>query len=258
MHPILLEIGGFELRSYGVSVALAFLVGILAAAKLAKRAKLSEEAVYDIGVTAIISAIIGARILYVIVNFSYYREDPMSVFKVWEGGLVFYGGLIGALIGTYLFVKLNKLDYFAYADIFAPLIALGHSIGRMGCFLNGCCYGGVDEKHGIIMPAIGDNLPHLPVQLYESGLNFILFAVLFIWYLRFSKKRGEIMFLYLAGYSVVRFIMELFRGDAERGFFMSLSTSTIISIALFAAGAAGLIMLKKGIIGKENNKTKAL
>ncbi len=255
MHPVLLNIGGFELRSYGVAVALAFLVGIISAAKLAKREKLNEETVYDIGVAAIISSIIGARILYVIVNFDFFSKNPVSVFKVWEGGLVFYGGLAGAITGTWIYLRIKKISFFDYADIFAPLIALGHAIGRVGCFLNGCCYGAVDHKYGIIMPGAGDGLPHLPVQLYESGLNFINFIFLFFWYLKLRKKRGEVMFVYMISYSVIRFFMEFFRGDEERGFIMSLSTSTAISIVLFLAGITGFILLRSGKIGKENIKT---
>ncbi|MBN2753447.1 MAG: prolipoprotein diacylglyceryl transferase [Candidatus Goldbacteria bacterium] len=240
MHPIIADFGFFQLRSYGLSTAIGFLAGILLAGMLAKKEGFKGDPVTDIGLVSIIGAVIGARLLYVGIWWDdVYSKNIADIFKVWEGGLVFYGGLIGAIVSDIVWLKLKKLPILRLGDICMPFVSLGHAIGRIGCYFNGCCYGAVDEKCGVVFPAIGDNLPHLPVQLYESVLNFLNFLFLLLFFRRVKKINGVIFFLYFMNYGIIRFVMELFRGDAERGQIMQLSTSTFISIFMIAAGAAG-------------------
>jgi phosphatidylglycerol:prolipoprotein diacylglycerol transferase len=242
MHPILLKLGSFEIRTYGVSIALAFLVSILLASRLAKKDGIKGDPILDIGLVSIICAVIGARILYVLIWWKdVYSLHPVDVFKVWEGGLVFYGGLIGAIIGCVVYIKKNSLPLLRLGDICMPFLALGHSIGRIGCFFNGCCYGAVNDQCGVIFPAIGDNRPHLPTQLYESALNFLNFVVLLLIFKKKKTAGGLVFYMYFVNYGIIRIIMEMFRGDIERGTIFSLSTSTAISILVIAAGVAGII-----------------
>lgn len=242
MHPILLDLGFFQLRSYGVMTALSFLVGILLAANLAKKEGQKSDDIYDIGLAAIIGAVIGARILYVAANWNAYSGNLLSILKVWEGGLVYYGGFLGALAACSWWIITHKRDYLKLGDIVMPFLALAHAIGRIGCYLNACCYGVHSEKCGVNFPGI-EGGPFLPVQLYESALNFLNFAVMMALY-KMKRKKGDIFFLYFFNYGIIRFVMEMFRGDPERGTVFGISTSMFISIFIFAAGLAGLIWLR--------------
>ncbi len=250
MHPVLFNLGHLEIRVYGLLVAVGFLVAIYFAAYLAERQGIKKDVIYDLGFVIIISSIIGARLLYVFVWYKYYLKNFHEIFMVWKGGMVFYGGLIGALIGGFLYIKIKKLPFLKIGDICIPFVSLAHSIGRIGCFYNGCCYGKIDEKCGVVFPVLEDGKPHLPTQIYESILNFINFFILIILYKYFKKKEGFIFYLYFINYSIIRLIIELFRGDEERGQILFLSTSTFISIIMMIIGIAGLLYLfsKKNFI----------
>ncbi|MFW6210646.1 MAG: prolipoprotein diacylglyceryl transferase, partial [bacterium] len=203
-----------------------------------------KDDILDLGLVAIFTSVIGARVLYVIVWWEYFAKEPLSIFKVWEGGLVFYGGLIGAVIGSAVWLRLKKKPVLKTGDICMPFLALAHAIGRLGCFFNGCCYGKVSEKYGVVFPGAGDNLPHLPVQLYESAMNTVNFAVLMVFYRFFRKNDGEVFFLYFINYAVIRTVMEMFRGDAERGMMFGMSTSTFVSIIILIFGLSGFIYIR--------------
>ena len=202
----------------------------------------------------IIFTIIGARTLYVLVNIKDFVADPIGIFKVWEGGLVFFGGLIGAVTADLIWMKRKKLPVFKITDICAPFIALGHAIGRLGCYFNGCCYGSENHKYGVVFPAVGDNLPHLPVQIYESGLNFLnaIFLLLFLKY--FKKNDGEVFALYFFIYGIIRFFMEMLRGDATRGFVFGMSTSSFISVFIITIGAVGFVRARFFTTAHQNKK----
>lgn len=246
MHPVLFNIGGFEIRAYGVLIALAFFTAIYCAAALAKKKGFKEDDILDIGLVAIVFAVIGARLLYVMVWWEYYMKNPVDIVKVWEGGLVYLGGFIGAFAGGAWWIKRKKLPFLKLADIVVIFLPLGHAIGRIGCFLNGCCYGKTSESCGIVFPAIGDGLPHIPTQLYESAANFLNFIFLISYY-RFVRKKpdGEAAFLYFITYGIIRFILEFFRGDPERGRVLCMSTSMFISVIMILTGVSGIIYLRK-------------
>lgn len=244
MHPILFSIGPLEIRVYGVLTAFAFLTAITLASMLAKKRGFHPDVILDLGLVVIMSTVVGARLLYVIVWWKYFGEHPLDIFKVWEGGLVFYGGLIGSVIGGALWIRHKKIPFLEIADICMPFVSLAHAIGRIGCYYNACCYGRENEHYGVIFPAIGDNIKHMPTQLYESVLNFLNFVVLILIFKNKNRKTGDVLFMYSLNYGVIRFIIELFRGDPERGTVMLLSTSSFISLFMIVIGIAGLIYLR--------------
>jgi phosphatidylglycerol:prolipoprotein diacylglycerol transferase len=244
MHPILFNIGGFEVRVYGLIVAIAFLAGIYLSSEAAKKRGINPDTILDLGLVIIISAVIGARALYVGVWWNYYSQHPAEILKVWEGGLVFYGGFIGALAGALAWLHYKKLGVYKLGDIMMPYLALSHAIGRIGCFYNGCCYGAVNEKYGVIFPVLNDNVKHLPTQLYESGLNFLNFVFLILFFRKKKRQEGDVFYLYFLNYGIIRFSLEIFRGDPERGTIFGISTSMFISIFLVATGMAGLVYLR--------------
>ncbi len=138
MFPILFRIGPFSLHTYGVFVALGFFAGIALALREAGKSGINREKIFDLFFSIVLAAIVGSRILYVLLNFHQYRGDPMGIIRIWEGGLVFYGGLILAAGVTIWYVRRNELELWPVADLLAPSIALGHFFGRLGCFSAGC------------------------------------------------------------------------------------------------------------------------
>lgn len=233
MHPILFELGPLTLRSYGLMMALGFAFGIALALMLNRAEKRPDEVILDLSVWIMFGAIAGARALYVVVQPEQFSGRPFwEYFAVWQGGLVFYGGLIGAGLTAWYWLYKHKQPAWLVADCLAPALALGQVFGRIGCFFNGCCYGHIDATHGIIFPSIGDNLPHLPVQLYEAAFTLVLAAFLY-WFRRHRSYAGQVFALYIGLYSVGRFILETQRGDVERGSLISaaLSPGQWISLA---------------------------
>ncbi|MFH1830116.1 MAG: prolipoprotein diacylglyceryl transferase [Pseudomonadota bacterium] len=251
MYPVLFKIplfGGITIYSYGVMVALAFLAGILWITRESRRCGLDSARTVDLGFYVIVAAIVGSRILHVAVSErDRFIANPLMFFKIWEGGLVFYGGFIAAVATAIWYIKRHRMPVLLTCDVFAPGIALGHAIGRIGCFLAGCCYGRVVDGHAwysVIFPLHAHSfapqgLPLYPTQLMEVGGELINFSVLFV--LRYFKRfDGQIFATYLMIYALVRSIGEYYRGDVERGFIIEpwLSTSAFISIFMFVVGMA--------------------
>ncbi len=247
MYPILLKIGPIVIRSYGALVALGFLAGIGLALKRAKKEDVPEDIVLDLSLYILIAGILGARLFEVVVNFSDYRDNLLSIFKIWQGGLTFYGGLILAIITAVLFIRKRKLNLWKMVDIFTPSLALGHAIGKLGCFGAGCCYGKptnlpwrVTFTHPLSLAPLG--VPIHPTQLYSSIGNFVIFLLL-LKLLKHKKFTGQIFASYIIMYSSFRFFVEFLRDD-PRGFVMFglLSISQFVGIILFITG---IIMFKK-------------
>jgi len=246
MYPVLLEIGDFKLYTYGLFVALGFAAALMVSKKVAAhRGSLRPEIVSDLFFIILLSGIVGARVFYVIVNFSYFSKAPLAVFRIWEGGLVFYGGFILAVVCGMGYLKKKNFHVHAVADILAPGIALGHAVGRIGCFFAGCCHGktctlpiAITFHHSDSLAPVGVGLH--PTQLYSAAANFAIFLVLL--YLGTVKKfHGMVFWTYVLLYSVSRYTIELFRGDFRgQFFFLEMSTSQGICIILFFVS---LIML---------------
>jgi phosphatidylglycerol:prolipoprotein diacylglycerol transferase len=273
MHPILFEIpriefgswviGPIPVRMYGLMIGIGFLLGIWLASRRAKKEGIDPERILDMGVYLLLAAIIGSRLLYVIVNIREFRPNPLEIFAIWKGGLVFYGGLIGAVATGIWYVQKHALPLWKTGDIFAPYIALGHMFGRFGCFFAGCCYGAPCNTSSCITFTDSRSLaplgiPLYPTQLFEAGgefLNFLLLTTLY----RYRKFDGQVFWLYPALYAILRFIVEFFRGDEARGVWFGgvISTSQIIAILMFAVSLFMLWWLGKKQVQTPAESTSA-
>ncbi|MDR2351379.1 MAG: prolipoprotein diacylglyceryl transferase [Endomicrobium sp.] len=251
MHPIIFNIGEFTIFSYGLFVALAFFTAIIYLSSQIKKPKekiLSQDELYSLFIYIIVSGIIGARLLFVLLNPQDFVLYPISVFKLWEGGLTYYGGFISAAIFVLAYVRIKKISILKLGDFFAPALALGHAIGRIGCFFAGCCYGketnlawSVVFRDKNSLAVVGVHLH--PTQLYESFGNFLIFFILYF-YSKKEHKSGFLVSLYFISYAVLRFVVEFFRGDPGRGGqYFGLSVSQILSLILFIIGVS--IICKK-------------
>jgi phosphatidylglycerol:prolipoprotein diacylglycerol transferase len=251
MHPILFQLGPLTLRSYGLAMAISFVLGITVAVLLNRRNGRPDELILDVSTWIMVGAVVGARLLYVIVEPQDYLVQPWRVFAVWEGGLVYYGGLIGASLATYAYLKWAKAPLWSVADCLAPGLALGQVTGRMGCYFNGCCYGVVDHAHGVVFPSVADGEPHLPVMLYEAAFCLAL-GVYLAWYWRRKSYDGQVFWSYVLLYAIWRFFIEFLRGDAERGtlFSAALSPSQWISLAGLGLALAALARLPRTLAAK--------
>ncbi len=253
MHPILLKIGSITLYTYGLFVGLGFLTAVLVSGKRGKKYNIKPEQMSDLFFIILVSAIAGARILYVIINFSEFSGNLINIFKIWNGGLVFYGGFIAALAAAIIYIKKTGLLMWQTGDIIAPGIALGHSIGRLGCFSAGCCYGkqcnlpwAVTFTDPHCLAPIG--VPLQPTQLYSVLSNFIIFLIL-IWLDKRKKFDGMVFWSYILLYGIFRSFIEIFRGD-PRGHFLSihfLSVSQGIGIIMAIIAIYMLYHLSKEI-----------
>jgi phosphatidylglycerol:prolipoprotein diacylglycerol transferase len=222
MHPILFKWGPVTLYTYGLFAAIGLFVAFVFAFKRAKEMHLDEKVVGDLTFVLFLSGIIGARLWYVWQHWDDYRVSPLRILSIQEGGLVWYGGFMFATLAGILIARRKGWPVFKLADLFAPVLPLAHAFGRIGCFFNGCCYGA--DGH--------------PVQLYEAGALFVLTAALF----RLSKvrQREASLFLeYIVGYSVIRFVVEFYRGDQSRAAILTLPQWT--SLCLLAGALTVLI-----------------
>jgi len=220
MHPVLVRVGPFTLYSYGLMVALAFGTTMYLAVRRAGKYGLGQEEVANLGIVCILSGIIGARLLYVVMNLDYYITYPKEIFALWHGGLVYVGGIVGGIIGGVIYIRAKGMPGWRVADLIAPLIALGHGIGRIGCFLNGCCYGKpTNLPWGVVFKAESEaghafpGIPIHPTQLYESLVEFAIFIVLTL-YERKKRVDGSLILLYVLLYGTARFMLEYLRADA--------------------------------------------
>lgn len=262
MYPILVKIPLFGLfgheylpiYSYGVMVAVGFLAGSWYVSRQARFQNEDPAKALDLVFYILIAAIVGSRILHVLVaERDRFLENPFYLFRIWEGGLVFYGGLIASLLVAFWFFKKHRLPALKFCDFFAPAIALGHAIGRQGCFLAGCCHGRpllTKTWYTVTFPFDPNSLappgiPLYPTQLIESGAEFLIFLGLH-WVLQRKKFHGQVIALYLMIYAIARFLIEFWRGDIVRGFLFGtdISTSQFIAMIMFAMGA-GLYLYKR-------------
>jgi phosphatidylglycerol:prolipoprotein diacylglycerol transferase len=234
MHPVFFTIGSFAIHTYGVMMALALLASVFVWHKLGERFGKYPGFASDVGIWLMVSGLLGARVAYVVSNFeSHYRANPGEIWRIDQGGLIFYGGAIGSMLGMYIYSLLKREAPLPLADLVITPIPLAHALGRVGCFLNGCCFGREYEGFPHVFMA---NANRHPVQLYEAGLNLIVFGVLLTLFNR-KRRDGVVFAAYLMLYPVVRFIIETFRGD-ERLRVGTWSVAQVVSVCLFAAGLA--------------------
>lgn len=243
MYPILLDFVvpgvGFHVRlpSYGFFLALAFLSAIQLGHVRAMKKGLDPEVMGNFYVVLILSSMLGARATYVFLEWDRFVTKPWEAFLLWKGGLVFYGGVLGGFLGCFAFVRWAKMSALEMADLAAPCLALGHAVGRMGCFFNGCCHGVVTHSpFGIAFPyTTGDHLPRHPTQLYEvAGLIVIVIVLSRIFWQR--HRPGMVAIWYAILYGPLRFAIEMYRGDDRGGFFLGFSPSQLGSFVVLTAG----------------------
>ena len=228
MYPILLKIGFIRIYSYGLMVGCAFFISAFLLSRRAARAGFKEDFSWNLCFWALIGGIAGGRLAYIILNFQFFRDNPQEILMLWHGGLVWYGGLLGGILCSLIYVKLKKERITRVLDELAPFVALGHSIGRIGCFLNGCCYGR-PAAWGIYFPVHHDYL--VPVQLFSSLDLLVVFIILRVIQER-AHRQGFIFVVYLLLSSLERFIMEFLRNDSAPIFY-GLTVFQIISAAIF-------------------------
>ncbi len=275
MHPVLFHIGDFTVGSYGLMIVIGMLGAIFVAGRLARRRGFPPEFFQDLAMVALVAGLIGARLLYVLVNLPHFINHPAeAIFS--RGGFVFQGGALLAIAACVWYVRRQRVPLFEAADIAAPALALGHAFGRIGCFLAGCCFGltcgpGHDhpilERFAVQFPLVRDDagrphemfnfafseqvergliahnasapLPVLPVQLLESAGNLAIFGLL-LWVWSRRRFSGQVAALYLGLYALLRFGVEFIRDDIERGLWLGglISTGQLISLLMLAGALA--------------------
>ena len=262
------------IHTYGILVAGGFLVAMTLAARAAERNGLDRDKVLDLSFGILVAAMIGSRLLFIVVNWDEYAHDLTGIFEFWKGGLVFYGGFIGAVIFSIWYMRKHEMPFMQYADVMGPAVAIGQALGRLGCFSAGCCWGGACDAHyafaarfpqeslayqsqaanHLVSAGALTTIPIHPTQLYEAFGCALIFLFLTWWR---SRKRfhGELLALYLMLYAPLRATVETLRGDEERGrvfnflgaaarhAWWNLSTSELISVGIFAAGVALYVVL---------------
>ena len=254
MHSELFSIGPITLHMYGLCMALGFLAGWRAVLYLCKRTNQNFDQLVMLLTWVMICAIVGARAVYVALNWTTeFAQNPLSIIRLDKGGLVYYGGLIGALIPYVGYALRFRKNFFELSDISAVVLPLGQAFGRLGCFMHGCCWGKQSDtwlglsfpkgspawweqmNAGLIRETATESLPVIPTQLIESAATLALFAVLFSLYPKHHPRRGLLSGLYLVGYAVLRFFIEYLRGD-PRAAVGPFSISQAISLAILAGG----------------------
>lgn len=238
MLPVLLRIGPLEVHSWGFAFAVAFLLGLYLAACRAPREGLDGNRLIELGLVIIVGALVGARVLYVLLEWSSYSANPLQIFRIDTGGLSFHGGVLGGFGAGWWYARRHGIPVLRAADLIAPYVALGYGIVRIGCFANGCCYG---------LPTtvpwafdFGDGIFRHPTQLYSSIGSFAIFLVLL--QMRKSKPfHGYVWFSYLALYSALRFVVETWR-EAER-ITPWLTVAQAASLVVLAGSAITIVLL---------------
>lgn len=251
--------GGVKVFGYGLMLFFAFLGAMNLAGRLARREKLDPEVIYDLSLFVFVGGLVGARLFYVIQYWGVRVHTLADVVKVWEGGIVLYGSMIGALLAFVLYRLLRPFPVRPFLDVIAPAMALGVAVGRFGCFLNGCCFGDVCslpwavsfpepsppwEAHRVahlIGPEAHWSMPVHPTQLY-SVLDGLVLTALLLAYFPLRRRDGQVMAVLLMAYPVTRVLVEYLRND-ERVFFAGMTISQNISLVLLVAGLASWLRL---------------
>ena len=241
MHPILFEIGPITIYSYGLLIAIGITAALLLSLHRGKRLGLNSDTILDLGIYGVVGGIIGAKLLFWMVEIPSILQNPSFIIESLSSGFVVYGGIIGGVATGYVYCKIKKLDFLLYLDLIVPAIALAQGFGRIGCFETGCCYG--RETHsalGVVFEkslSAPNGVPLLPTQLFSSAGDFFIAAIL-LYYSSKAKRKGQVTGLYMILYSIGRFIIEIFRSD-PRGNVGLLSTSQFICIGMFFIGIYG-------------------
>ncbi|MDD4899271.1 MAG: prolipoprotein diacylglyceryl transferase [Candidatus Omnitrophica bacterium] len=226
MYPEICRIGPIAIYSYGLMLALAFIIGSGLAGLEARKQKMNPDIILSLCFIGLIFGVIGARIFYVLENIRFYLQYPKEIIILQHGGLSWFGGLILGFLACLFYIRKKKLPVYKVLDLLAPFIALGQAFGRVGCFLNGCCFGKTV----------------IPIQLISSALLLVIFLILRAIQDR-RHKEGTVFFSYLLLYSIKRFFVEFWRTDNPL-FFHGLTLFQVLSIGLFLAASIKLLLLR--------------
>ena len=252
MFPKLFDLGPISIYTYGVLLASAYLTGLWYATVRAGERGLDRDRVMDLGIYIIISALVGAKVLLIVVEFDHFRQNPAEIWTILRSGGVFYGGLIVSVIVAFWFIRRHGLPLWTTCDAFAPGIALGQAVGRISCLMAGCCYGkptelpwGVTFTNPLAAANVGTPLGvslH-PTQLYESGAALLILGGLLLAERGGRGFAGRTFWTYLLLYPAARFVIEFYRGDPRGTVFDIVSTSQFVSLLLIPTSIVMLILL---------------
>ena len=253
MHRTIVELGPLAIRSYGLMLVVAFWLGIELSARLARERGIDQTRILDMGLVVLVASLVGSRLLYVISHLGEYQYDKLGVFKVWEGGLTFYGGLIAGIGCGVAYLRWKHVPVLETTDIAAPHLALGIALARVGCFLNGCCFGRpsdlpwactfpADSQAGWVQRSLLGGRAVEPTQIYEAlacGVMFILLRRLF----RAGRPAGTVFFSFLALYGLWRFGIDYLRYYESAMYVGSfhITWNQVVSLAMIASGAIFLV-----------------
>lgn len=236
MFPVIFRVGPVQLYSYGLMLALALLAGMAISTAEGKRRGIDGEKLSDFFLATAVVSVLSARLLHVALNWNLYAGSPWQVLSLWEGGLSIHGGVAGGMVAGWWFARRQRVPFLVLADATAPGLALGTAIGRLGCFLNGCCFGVLTAAWWGTRTRYAPGLRH-PTQLYEMVLTLGLFA--FLWSRRLLPMRsGRLFFMYVAGYAAIRLVVEAFR-EVE-GYLGPLTYAQVLSLVLLVVAVAFL------------------
>ena len=248
MHPILFDFGSLTVYTYGVLLAAAYLLGLQFARVRARSRGLDRQRVMDLGIWIIVSALAGAKVMLLVTDFRQYTQSPRALLDLVRSAGVFYGGLIGAVAVAFVYMRRYRMPLWTTTDVFAPGIALGHAVGRLGCLMAGCCFGRPTTVpwaitfHNAAASLNADTplgVPLHPTQLYEAGAELLILGGL-LWLDRKGHAfSGRTFWTYILLYAMSRFVIEFYRGD-PRGTVGVFSTSQFVSLFL---GPLAIIML---------------
>jgi phosphatidylglycerol:prolipoprotein diacylglycerol transferase len=257
MHPILFEIGGFPVYTYGLLLAAAYLLGLQFALVRARARGLDPNRIMDLGIWIIVSALVGAKLMLVVVERDKFGWSVAEMMNLFRSAGVFYGGLIAAVGVAFWYLWRHKMPLWTVTDVFAPGIALGHAIGRMGCLFAGCCFGkpttmpwGITFTNPFAAQNVGTTLgvPLHPTQLYEAGAELLILALLLFTEKKGRPYPGRTFWTYMLLYGISRFIIEIYRGDV-RGtidfLWGPLSTSQFVSVIIVPVSLVMLAVLAR-------------
>ena len=249
MFPELFSIGPLTLHTYGLFVAIGLVFGILITIRIGKAQGISAQQIMDMGFIMALSGIVGSRIAYVLMNFSYYKTNPVDILKLWHGGLVFAGALIAVLFTMIWYIRRHNLNIWRIGDLWSPGAAIGQGIGRIGCFMAGCCYGKqTDTFWGVVFTNPKSlaplNIPLHPTQLYSSFSGLIIFIILLV--LNTKKKYdGQVFLWFLILHSTSRLFVEKFRGDNRGLIFGGNWTMTQLLTSLILIASVAILFILK-------------
>ena len=254
MYPKLLELGPISIYSYGLLLVSAYLLGLQVAVARGRARGLDGQRVMDLGIAIIVSALVGAKLLLFVVEFDHFTRNPAELWTLVRSGGVFYGGLLLSVAVAFWYMRRHAMPLWATCDAFAPGIAAGQAVGRLGCLLAGCCYGhptdvpwGITFTSPLAAANVGTPLDvslH-PTQLYESVAALVILGILLALENRGRPFAGRTFWSYLLLYPAVRFLIEFYRGDPRGTVFDVLSTSQFVSLLLVPLSIVMLVLLAR-------------